>query len=50
MHRARLLALATAGAVALSACAGTIEVTSERAEPIRGLGDDPTLTAPAPAP
>jgi predicted metalloprotease len=50
MHRARLLALATAGAVALSACAGTIEVTSERAEPIRGLGDDPTLAAPAPAP
>jgi predicted metalloprotease len=48
MHRARLLALAIAGAVAMSACAGSIEVTSERADPIRSLGDDPTLTAPAP--
>ncbi len=48
MQRARLLALATAGAVALSACAGSIDVTTERADPIRSLGDDPTLTGPAP--
>ena len=48
MQRSRLLALATVGAVALSACAGSIDVTTERADPIRSLGDDPTLTGPAP--
>ncbi len=50
MHRPRLLALAMAGAVALSACAGSVDVTTERAEPISGLGDDPTLTPPPDAP
>ena len=48
MFRSRLLALATAGALASSACAGSIDVTTERAEPIRGIDDDPTLTAPPP--
>ncbi len=48
MQRARLLALAIAGAVAFSACAGSIDVTTERADPIRSLGDEPTLTAQAP--
>ena len=51
MDRGRLLALATAVVVALSACGGTADVTSERADPIGGIGaDDPTLTAPAPPP
>ena len=34
MHRGRLLTLAIAGVVTLSACAGAVEVTSERADPI----------------
>ena len=50
-HRGRLLALATVGAVAVSACAGAVEVTTERADPIAtATADDPTLTAPAPTP
>ncbi len=49
MHRGRLLALITAGTVVLGACAGTVEVTSERADPIRvATVDDPTITVPAP--
>ena len=48
MHRGRLLALATAGAVVLSACAGSVEVTSERADPIRVANvDEPTTALPA---
>ena len=50
MHRPRLLALVAVGAVAFSACAGSIEVTTERAEPIRVLDGDPTIIAPPPAP
>ena len=47
MHRGRLLALATAGVVVLSACSATVEVTSERADPIGApYADDPTMTAP----
>jgi len=49
MHRATLVALATAGAVVMSACAGSIEVTTERADPISVAEiDDPTLTMPDP--
>lgn len=50
MNRGKLLALAAAGAVALSACAGAVEVTSERADPIviASNPDDPTLTPPTP--
>ncbi len=44
MHRWRWVALAAVGAVAFSACSASIEVTSERAEPIRL--DDPTITPP----
>jgi predicted metalloprotease len=47
MNRSRLLVLATAGAVALSACAGAADVTSERADPIAvPTTDEPTLTTP----
>ncbi|HUS42217.1 MAG TPA: hypothetical protein VMY16_06095 [Ilumatobacteraceae bacterium] len=45
MYRARSLALALVGAVALSACGATIEVTTERADPIRSV-DDPTIALP----
>lgn len=55
MHRSTLLALATAGALALSACAGSVDVTTERADPIRASEvdvevqiDDPAPAAPAP--
>ena len=51
MHRWRLLALATAGVVTLSACAGAVEVTTERADPIRvTTPDDPALNEPPPDP
>jgi predicted metalloprotease len=48
MHRRTLLALAVLGVVAASACSGTVEVTTERAEPIRTVErsvDDPTVAA-----
>ncbi len=45
MHRGRPLALALVGAVALSACGATIEVSAERADPIRSV-DDPTVALP----
>ena len=49
MHRSTLLALATAGVVALSACAGAVEVSTERADPIRvQTPDDPALTTQPP--
>ncbi len=49
MHRGTLLALATVGAVAFSACAGPAEVTSERADPIRiEPVDDATVAFPPP--
>jgi predicted metalloprotease len=51
MHRGRLLALATVGAVAFSACTARVEVTSERADPIRAVDDaTSTTTQPPPSP
>jgi predicted metalloprotease len=65
MIRGRWFALAAAGALALSACAASVEVTTERADPIRlddvvttsTPGGDPTIeppndesSAPAPVP
>ena len=44
MCRGRWVALAAAGIVALSACAPRVEVTTERADPIRL--DDPIVSAP----
>jgi predicted metalloprotease len=46
MHGARWLSLAAAVAVALSACSANVEVTTERADPIRF--DDTTIVAPEP--
>ncbi len=46
MQRSLLLALVTAGA--LSACAGSVDVTTERAEPIRSIDDDASVSAPDP--
>ena len=49
MHRPRLLALAVVGAVAVSACSGSVEVTTERADPISIVEpsvDNPTIVAP----
>ena len=47
MHRGRLIALAAAGAVALSACAASVDVTTERADPIQvpTVEATPTTTA-----
>jgi predicted metalloprotease len=45
MHRSGWIALVAAGAVALSACAADVEVTTERAEPIRL--DEPAATLPS---
>ena len=45
MYRRRLLTLAMAGVVTLSACAGAVEVTSERVDPIApAIVDDPPST------
>jgi predicted metalloprotease len=46
MHRGVLLTLATAGIAALSSCAGAVEVTTERADPIApAILDDPGSTS-----
>ena len=48
MYRSRWIAAVAAGAVAFSACGANVEVTTERAEPVRL--DGPTLTLPPVSP
>jgi hypothetical protein len=49
MYRGRLLALVLAAAAGISACAGDVDVTTERADPIRVLDvGEPTVSAPVP--